>query len=234
MMSSLVLPLSACMPAYVDAVAPKDASFEIRAAEGCGGDEGRPALAIEVRAGGAVQRRITVCCGSRSALLEKLEAMRAPACDGVRFDPVTVAGLTVGTTESELTGRLAITLDQGEGYVAFQCDGWLPRLVDELGRADCGRTSATASEPATSAPAAPPAPTSDAGVEREPPSPDPGSESAAAGPLAPSPDGGADESAGGKVRGDTGGSGASEGARGPANPEVDAHTHDSDRTKTKP
>ncbi|MBM4360733.1 MAG: hypothetical protein FJ096_21715 [Deltaproteobacteria bacterium] len=194
--SLLALAHAACTPAHVEAFAPRDASFDLHPADGCGDDGRRPAIALEVRAGGAVVRRFTVCCGERDALVEKLAGMRAAACDGVTVPTATVAGLQIGTTVSELSGKSAITLDQGEGYVAFQCDGWLPRLIDGLRAARCEPPSealpatldARPAAPAPEAPAGSAAPTASPAAPTRPAPPAPSApavEPAAAGPGTP-------------------------------------------------
>jgi hypothetical protein len=167
----LPLALGACTPAYVEAFAPKDGSFEVRPTDGCGDDGRRPSLAVEVKAGGAVARRLTVCCGQRDALLERLVGMRDAACEGTTLPTTTVGNLQVGTTVSEISGKPAITLDQGEGYVAFQCEGWLPRLIDELGRASCAPASGALSEAVPPAAAPPQAASSGAPTSPVPAAP---------------------------------------------------------------
>ena len=51
--------------------------------------------------------------------------------------PAKVGDLKIATTESKLTKKRGITIDQGDGYVTFQCGGWLERLIEELRTAEC-------------------------------------------------------------------------------------------------
>jgi hypothetical protein len=135
--------LSACMPIAPDTVAPKDASFRVLAASGCGKDGRAPSLVIDVTFGGTQAREFRLCCSERDALLAKLTTIRDLACSGLEVPSSRVGGLDVGVTTSEVTGKVAATLDAGDGFVAFQCEGWLPKLIVDLEKASCGSTPAT-------------------------------------------------------------------------------------------
>lgn len=134
--------LSACIPSGADTVAPKDASFRVVAGSGCGSDGRAASLAIEVAFGATQGRRFVVCCTERDALLAKLTTVRDLACSGLEVPNTRIEGLNVGVTTSALTGKIAATLDAGDGFVAFQCDGWLPKLIADLEGASCGVSSA--------------------------------------------------------------------------------------------
>jgi hypothetical protein len=162
MIATRVLPAAllaaACAPIEPGTIAPRDASFDVLASDGCGPEARDPSLAIEVRYAGSRTRRFSVCCSERDALVERLATLRRLACDGLSVEPATIGGLVLSSTVSEFTAKRAVTLEQGEGYVAFQCDAWLPQLMAKL---EAGTVCAPApSPPVEAAPAAeaPPSP----------------------------------------------------------------------------
>lgn len=151
---SLAAPLvfaSACEPAYVPTVSPEDASFELVCAKGCGDDGSYDGVAIDILFGGQTQRRFAVCCEDRSEILARLQVVQDMYCDGLDVPPKRYGQTVVGTTTSQATKKRGATLDQGNGYVAFNCDDWLPALIERLSSTPCCRPDHTA-------PKAPPAP----------------------------------------------------------------------------
>lgn len=135
--AALLLALVGCTPASAETVAPRDAAFRVACADGCGKDARAPSVAIEVTFGGGAARAFSVCCDQRDELVKRLALVRDLRCNGLAVPPAKVGELTVGSTVSELSGKPAATLEQGEGYVAFQCGGWLPQLIELLERETC-------------------------------------------------------------------------------------------------
>lgn len=128
----LAVTMTACAPIEPGAIAPSDASFDVLASDGCGPEARDPALVVEVRYAGSRTRRFAVCCSEKDTLLASLAKIRSLACEGLAVEPMAVGAVTLSSTVSEFTGKRAVTLEQGEGYVAFQCDAWLPKLVAKL------------------------------------------------------------------------------------------------------
>ncbi len=132
----LALGAAACGPQYIDTLAPKDAHFELACGESCGkGHE--PSVIVDVVFGGHYSRKFELCCGQRNAVVARLVTVRDMWCAGLAVPPKSFGDVTVGTTVSEINEKRAATLDQGEGYVAFQCDDWLPKLIDRLNASNC-------------------------------------------------------------------------------------------------
>lgn len=156
--------LGGCGSGPIETLAPKDAAFEVSCSDGCGHDGRAPTVAIDVRFGTRYVRNFSVCCSERAALIQQLRRVRDEACVGKDVPAVVIGSLTVGATRSELSGRTAATLDQGHGYVAFQCDGWLPRLLTDLETATCCSSAPEAAP--TMAPAAAPSAPSPSTTER--------------------------------------------------------------------
>lgn len=134
---ALAAALSGCGPAHVGTVAPKDAAFTVGCATGCGKDGRAPSLTINVNFGGTYARQFSICNEQRPALIARLMVVQDLGCSGLEVPSATIGGLAIGTTTSELNGKVAATLDAGEGFVAFQCEGWLPELLEKLERTTC-------------------------------------------------------------------------------------------------
>jgi hypothetical protein len=127
----------ACEPTYVATTAPKDAKFTISCAGGCG-DSGRESgFIIDVTFLKSYSRQVSVCCSQRAPLLAQLQTIKDLYCDGLDVPDKHLGDITIGTTTSEATGKRGATLDQGSGYVAFNCDGWLDDLIAKLKKTDC-------------------------------------------------------------------------------------------------
>lgn len=127
----------ACEPTYVGTAAPKDAKFAVTCVGGCGTSGREAGMIIDVTFLGSYSRQVSVCCSQRPALRARLQTARDHWCDGLDVADVTVGDITIGTTVSQATGKRGITLDQGSGYVAFNCDDWLPKLLQKLEATDC-------------------------------------------------------------------------------------------------
>ncbi|MBM4377079.1 MAG: hypothetical protein FJ095_18515 [Deltaproteobacteria bacterium] len=151
--------LAGCAPIEPGTIVPRDASFDVLVSDGCGPEARAPSLAIEVRYAGSRTRRFSVCCSDRDVLLERLGTLRRLACEGLAVEPATIGGLVLSSTVSEYSAKRAVTLEQGEGYVAFQCDAWLPQLMAKLeAETVCApRSSAPLEVPPTSSTSAGPA-----------------------------------------------------------------------------
>lgn len=129
---------AACAPLYPDAIAPSDAKFALSCVDSCGVAGADRAIAIDFSfAKGQYGRQIAFCCADRAAIVAQLQTAADFWCDGLEVPPRTVGGITIGTLVSPTTGRRAVTLDAGEGYVSFQCDAWLPQLIDQLKASTC-------------------------------------------------------------------------------------------------
>jgi hypothetical protein len=126
--------------AYLGIATPKDASFDVSCVGSCG-LEGRDAgLLIEVafNAGGERwTRQYAACCKERAALRARLQTIKDLWCAGIDVPPKRIGELIVGTTVSEATGKRGATIDDGEGYVAFNCGQWLDELIDKTGKSTC-------------------------------------------------------------------------------------------------
>jgi hypothetical protein len=144
--------VAGCVSPYLDTAAPKDATFSLACElPTTPAHPGR--LRIDV-AFANVARHYTVGCEHRAPLLARLQTIADLWCEGLAVAPVTVGPLVVGTTTSELSGKRAATIDDGEGYVSFQCDAWLPALVTKLAQTTCcGPLPPVAAPPKSSAPA---------------------------------------------------------------------------------
>jgi hypothetical protein len=132
-----VLGLCGCEPAYVATAVPKDAKFDVTCAGGCGVSGRDAGLIVDVTVLGSYSRQVSVCCSQRSALRARLQTARDHWCDGLDAPDAKVGDITIGTTVSQATGKRGITLDQGSGYVAFNCDDWLDELITKLEKTDC-------------------------------------------------------------------------------------------------
>jgi len=135
----------ACEPAYVPTIAPEDAVFELSCAPTCGASGRANGVVIDVSFVGH-GRQYAVCCDDLAPLRARLQTIADFWCDGLDVPTKTVGELTVGVTESQASKKRGATLDQGEGYVAFNCGDWLPKLIDGLGQSSCC-TDVTAADP---------------------------------------------------------------------------------------
>ena len=130
--------VAACAPLYPDAIAPADAKFSLSCVEGCGAEGADRAVAIDVSfAKGTYGRQLAFCCGDRDAILAQLKTASDFWCDGLDVPAKEVGGLVIATSVSPTTGDRGVTIDGGEGYVAFNCDAWLPQLIEQLRTTPC-------------------------------------------------------------------------------------------------
>ena len=128
--------LVGCEPAYVPTIAPADAAFELSCAATCGLEGREQGVVIDVGYVGH-SRQFALCCDEVPVLRARLATIRDFWCDGLDVADKRIGDLLIGTTESEATGKRGATLDQGDGYVAFNCGDWLEQMVDRLGEIDC-------------------------------------------------------------------------------------------------
>lgn len=132
---------SSCLElGYVDTATPEDARFTLGCIGGCGVEGREPGMLLEVSftsGGRDWSRQYALCCKDRPALRARLQTIKDLWCDGVPVPKASVGDLLVGTTKSDATGKRGATIDDGEGYVAFNCGEWLERLIHELGSTDC-------------------------------------------------------------------------------------------------
>ncbi|MCA9619910.1 MAG: hypothetical protein KC731_12885 [Myxococcales bacterium] len=125
-----------CEPSYLDTIVPKDASFSLSCAPTCGPGGRDNGVVVDVTFVGH-GRQFAVCCEDVPALRARLQTVNDMWCDGLEVPDKTIGGVTVGTTESKLSKKRGATLDAGDGYVSFNCDGWLPQLIDRLAAPEC-------------------------------------------------------------------------------------------------
>ncbi len=147
----LVATTAGCEPAYVPTIAPVNASFEVSCAATCGLEGREQGVVIDVSFVGH-SRQFALCCDELSALRARLVTIQDHWCEGLEVPLKKIGDLQVGTTESEATGKRGATLDQGAGYVAFNCGDWLGKLQDDLAGIDCCRRASA--EPSHAQPAA--------------------------------------------------------------------------------
>jgi hypothetical protein len=126
----------ACEPSYLDTIAPEDANFGLSCAGSCGLEGREDGVVIDVTFVGH-GRQFAVCCPDVPALRARLKTIQDFWCDGLDVPDEKVGDLIVGTAQSKVTKKRGATLDHGEGYVTFECDDWLPRLLDELRSNEC-------------------------------------------------------------------------------------------------
>ncbi len=136
-LGSLIAVLAACEPAYVPTAAPKDAKFEVLCSGGCGRAGREAGLVIDVTFLKSYSRQVAVCCPQRKELLARLQTVKDFWCDGLDVPDKTIGDIQVGTTVSLATGKRGATLDQGQGYVAFNCGDWLDDLIAKLTATTC-------------------------------------------------------------------------------------------------
>lgn len=133
----LVFASLACEPAYTATVAPDDAVLEL----GCHGRESTRAPAVlEIGitfAAGQARRAYFLGCQHEGAFVEQLRLVRDSWCADVEVPERRIGGLTLGTTVSELSRKHGATLDDGEGYVAFNCGEWLDQLIADTSASTC-------------------------------------------------------------------------------------------------
>ena len=128
--------LTGCSPAYIDTYAPEEASFELSCVAGCGAAGRDNGLVIAVSFTGG-ERGYSLCCEHRAELMARLQTVKDHWCDGLDVPAKQIGGLTVGTTVSEISKERGATLDDGHGYVAFNCNGWLEQLIEKLTTTTC-------------------------------------------------------------------------------------------------
>ncbi len=158
--------LLSCEPSYTPTIAPKDATFNVNCYSMCGPSGQQPGMLIAIDFLGH-QRQFSVCCEHALSLVAQLHTVKDFWCDNLDVPDRRIGSLTVGTTESELTKKRGATLNQGQGYVVFHCDGWLEELLVKINNTRCcplTPPAATTTSPPTTAPTQPnltPAPTKD-------------------------------------------------------------------------
>jgi hypothetical protein len=128
--------MGACVPAYVPTIAPTDADFTVSCSAGCGQMGRHAGVLVDVSFVGH-GRQFSVCCTELAATRARLQTIQDYWCDGLDVPEQRIGDIMIGTTMSEASSKRGATLDQGEGYVAFNCDDWLPKLIAELGEASC-------------------------------------------------------------------------------------------------
>ena len=125
-----------CSPAYVEVAAPPDAAFEVA----CGSPGRAQGTGAELRVDvtfANVARHYSLGCENAAALTARLQTIKDLWCEGLAVPDQRIGALSVGTTLSEISGKRGATIDDGEGYVAFQCDDWLPKLIERLKQTRC-------------------------------------------------------------------------------------------------
>lgn len=143
---SLLTVAVGCELAYIPTIAPKDAAFTLSCAPTCGrqGREGGVLVDVSFVGHG---RQFAICCDDVPALRARLATIERFWCDGLDVPTKQIGDLSVGVTVSEGTGKRGASIDQGDGYVAFNCDDWLPKLIAQLGtNGCCGGTKAVTPE----------------------------------------------------------------------------------------
>jgi hypothetical protein len=137
-LASILLAPAACEPAYLDTIAPDDASFSLSCASTCGESGQDDGIMLDVTFVGH-GRQFSACCSDVPALRAQLKTIEDFWCDGLDVPPKKVGDLVVGVTESKVSQKRGATLDHGDGYVAFNCDGWLLDLQKQLRASECCR-----------------------------------------------------------------------------------------------
>ncbi len=126
-----------CEAALVGTTAPKDAKFDVTCAGGCGQAGREAGIIVDVTFLGGYSRQVSLCCSQRPALRARLQTAKDHWCSGLDVPDAMVGDITVGTTVSRTTGKRGVTLDQGAGFVAFNCDAWLDTLLTKLETVTC-------------------------------------------------------------------------------------------------
>src|SRR6185503_3582923 len=85
----------ACFPAYIDTIAPKDASFAVECGGACGQAGKDQAVMVNVTFLGH-DRQLTLCCADRGSVLAQLKTIRDFWCDGLDVAEKTIGDLKVG------------------------------------------------------------------------------------------------------------------------------------------
>jgi len=136
LLATVIALVLSCAPAYLDTVAPTDAAFTLSCVGSCGAEGNDGGIILEVSFSGGA-RQYALCCAERQALRARLQTIADMWCDGLPVADKTIGALTVGTTTSEITGKRGARIDDGEGFVAFNCDDWLGQLTAALGQSEC-------------------------------------------------------------------------------------------------
>jgi hypothetical protein len=131
-----VATLVGCEPLYVPTIRPDDVSFEVDCTTSCGVEGRERGVTISVLSQ-LVGRQYFVCCPHVAEFSAHLQTIADFWCDELDVPEKQFGDLMVGTTTSELTGERGATLDQGEGYVAFNCGEWLDGLLAKVRTAPC-------------------------------------------------------------------------------------------------
>jgi hypothetical protein len=144
---------SGCTPAYVDTYEPKESSFDVSCSADCGAQAGAlgPEIVVSFDKNA---RRFALCCDHAPEVVAQFQTVRDFWCDGLDVPDRTFGDLRVGTTVSEITQKRGMTLDQGDGYVSFQCGDWLEQLIEKTTAANCCPAKAAAPPKAATGPEA--------------------------------------------------------------------------------
>src|SRR5262245_25813821 len=126
-----VLSASCITPQYVDTATPEDARFTVSCMGGCGPRAHDLGVLIDITfsaKGRPFSRQYVMCRQYLPELRAQLATIRDLWCAGLDVYPKEIGGLTVATTISDATGKRGAIIDDGEGFVAFNCGEWLDQL----------------------------------------------------------------------------------------------------------
>jgi hypothetical protein len=145
LLAAALLGAALCVPAgcygpLISTSAPKDAAFELTCIGGCGEQARDGGVLIDVSfsaKGKGFSRQYAICCEHLPEFRARLQTVKDMWCDGLSVPAQEIGGLTVGTTVSEETGKKGATIDDGEGYVAFNCGEWLDKLINDSSSGKC-------------------------------------------------------------------------------------------------
>jgi len=138
--AALSLPAAGCYGPLINTAAPSDAAFELTCIGGCGEQARGGGMMIDVSfsaQGKDFGRQYALCCEHLSDFRARLQTVKDMWCDGLAVPDKEIGGLIVGTTISEETGKRGATVDDGDGYVAFNCGEWLDKLIAETAVGTC-------------------------------------------------------------------------------------------------
>jgi hypothetical protein len=137
---ALSLPAVGCYGPLIGTAAPADAAFELSCIGGCGEMAVGNGVMIDVSfsaQGKGFGRQYALCCDHVPAFRARLQTVKDMWCDGLSVPSKDIGGLVVGTTRSEETGKRGATIDDGDGYVAFNCGEWLDKLIADTSDMKC-------------------------------------------------------------------------------------------------